>query len=276
MSNLRLIVENQGDSATLTASPAVVATLPVTNLQIAPRSKVLRTTSTADQVINGDMGAAFVADGFSLARHNLGTQATVKLRLFDGANQTGSVVYDSGDVAVSEPIAAGVFILGVDAWGDKASDIDVIFTHWFTPTAYRSFEITLSDAANPDGYLQAGRMFLGLSLAPEINYAWGAKLEWVEDTKLERTAAGSLRSEGVQPFRRFSIDLNHLTVSDRERFSAAFRRIGKRQDILIAGYPGAPGAQAIDYTLVAKLTQGNSYSASHPGQFKAPFTFEEA
>lgn len=276
MSNLRLIVVNQGDIATLSASPAVAANLPVSNLQLAPRARAMRTTGVADQKVLGDLASGQVADGFSLARHNLSSVATVKLRLFDAAGQTGTLVYDSGDVKVSEPIAAGVFRAGVDPWGDNESDYDVIFTHWFSAVAYRSFEITIKDPLNPDGYFQVGRMFLGLSLSPSVNYAYGAKLAWVEDTKQERTAGGSLRSEGSEGYRRFDIDLNHLNKADREVFASAFRRVGKRQDILIAGYPEEPGALAVDYTLVAKLTAGNSYTAASFERFTAQYSFEEA
>lgn len=275
--NLRLLVENQGDLATLTASPAVSATLPVTNLQVAPRARVMRTTGTDDQQILGDQSEGLVADGFSLARHNLTSVGTVQIELFDGAGQTGSLVYDSGEIDVADPIAAGVFRAGVDSWGENENDYDDIFVCWFDAAyIYQSFRITLRDSLNPDGYLEAGRLFLGLSISPSVNFSYGAKLSWVEDTRQERTAGGSLRSEGIGSYRRFEVPLDHLDTADREVLASAFRRVGKRQDILIAGYPEATGNQASDYTLVAKLVSDNSYTAASFNRFAAKHIFEEA
>jgi len=276
LSNLRLITINQTDLATLSALPAAVATLPVTNLQNDMRARVMRSTSTADQQILGDLPSPDVADGISLARHNFSTQATVQVRLFDGVGQTGSCVYDSGAVDVVEPIAVGVFRVGIDAWGAKALPYADIWTHWFPAVAYRSFEITISDGGNVDGYLQAGRLFLGLSLSPSSNFDWGSALEFIEDTRQESTAGGTLRSEGGNQRRRFPFDLSLMSPSDRERFVNELRRVGMMKTVLISAYPGAGGALEADHTLVAKMSSAPRYSTVQGGYFQSKFVFDEA
>ena len=71
MSNLRIVWAIPSDTATLSASPALVSTLPVTNLQDPTRARIARTTSLAQQQILGNLTSLQIVNSLVLWRHNL-------------------------------------------------------------------------------------------------------------------------------------------------------------------------------------------------------------
>lgn len=276
MPNLRIIADNLSDSATLSVSPAVVATLPVTNLQLSLRAKVMRTTSTADQQIKGTWTAAQVLSGACLWRHNLTSAATWKLELFSDAAWT-TKVYDSGDVLANPGKALGDLIWGVDplgvnvftGWGKAFSVM------WFASIVAQSWRITIMDSANPAGYLEIGRLFLGLALEPTYNMSYGVALEWVDDSTQSRTDGGSLRSDAAEVYRRLTIRLDWLTDSDRPKWLDITRTAGKRKDVFLSGYPTSGGQLERDHACAGKLTAGAPVKHPQYGTHSIELTLEE-
>jgi hypothetical protein len=252
--NLRVIVENEADDATLTASPALVSTLPVTNLQEPSRALVARTTSLATQDINGALSSARIISACAMTRHNLTSVGTWRLRLYSDA-AWATLVYDSGNVVAAPGKALGDIEWGVDALGASMFDgwEHTFSTMWFAPVAAQSFKITLSDAANPDGYIQASRLYVGRYLEPMINFEWEYSLTWAEATTLERTAGGTLRSDGQEPYRRIAIQLNDLTDSDRPKFADWARKRGLRGDVFVSLFPQNGTQLERDHSMAAKL-----------------------
>src|SRR3954462_12465043 len=99
MPNIRILAPNALDDSILTDSPTMVATLPVANLQDAVRARVARSVGLPNpQFIRGNFNATKVLSGFVLWRHNLTTSGSVRLKIWDGLNQTGTLLYDSGAV----------------------------------------------------------------------------------------------------------------------------------------------------------------------------------
>lgn len=275
--NLRIIPDNLADTATLTASPAVAATLPVTNLQLSLRSRVMRTTSTVDQQIKGTWASAQMLSGAVIWRHNLTSAGTWKLELFSDAAWT-TKVYDSGDVVSWPAKAWGEFIWGVDplganvftGWGKAFSAM------WFSPTAAQSFRITFKDATNSAGYLEVGRLFLGLHLEPLYNMSYDHALEWVDDSKQERTDGTSLHTDAVEQYRRFKFRLDWLTDSERPKWLEAFRVAGKTKDIFISAYPTQGGMKERDYSFSARITSPTPMPNSRYNAHKVEITIEES
>ena len=275
--NTRILVENDADTATLSASPALVTTLPVTNLQETSRYKVARTTSAASQDIKGEWAANRCLSCCTLYRHNLTSTGTVRLQLYSGAAQSGSVLYDSGAV-VAHPIKAlGDMDLVYDPLQTSVfTGWDWAFTTlWFDAIWCRSFKLTLADASNPAGYFQAARLVLGRHLEPLYNMSYGVEMGWDENTKLSRTDGGSLRSESTENFRRIKFSLDHLTDGNRARVVELTRVLGKRKDFFVSCFPGANGAKERDHSMVAKFS--NIPTLIHPifGEYAAQFNVEE-
>ncbi len=277
MINLRMIVTNDADAATLSASPAAVATLPVSGLQDSSRAKVMRTTGLAAQQINGTWSAARMLSACALMRHNLTSDGTWRLQLFSDA-AWATQIYDSGTV-ISWPaknlgdLEWGVDSLGATVFNEWGKSFSVL---WFAPITALSFRITLTDPANPAGYREAGRLFMGRMIEPMANMSYGLGLGWREDTKQTRTDGGTLRSDQFEPYRRLKFSLGHLDESERPKWLDFVRRVGKRMDFFVSCFPEAGGMKERDYTMSAKIV--NTPDSTHPflNTYAIDFELEEA
>ena len=277
MSNVKIVVQNDADSATLTASPALAATLPVTNLQETSRYKLARTTSAASQDIKGDWTVDRLISCCTLWRHNLTSAGTLRLYLYSGAAQTGTTMYDSGAVGAHPIKALGDLEPGYSALGESVfTGWDWAFsTLWFTPVWARSFKLTLADAANPAGYFQAARLILGRHIEPFYNMSYGVEMQWDEATSQSRTDGGSLRSETAESFRRLKFGMERIDDGERARVQEIIRTLGKRKDFFVSGYPGANGAKERHHAMLAKFSATPPLIYAMLGYHAAQFQVEE-
>lgn len=275
--NIRIITPNDGDAATLTASPAMSGTLPVTNLQDSSRARVARTTSTAAQDIKGTWSVAKVISALALIRHNLTSSSTWRLRLYSDASWI-ALVYDSGNPVAVPPKALGDLEWGVDPLGASLfTGWALAFSSmWFTPVTAGSFILTLTDATNPAGYLEASRLFIGRYLEPSYNMEWGFRLAWNEATTQERTDGGTLRSDGFVPYRRLSFRLADLSLTDRPKFLEWARKDGLRNEIFISAFPEDATALERDHSMAAKLVSSPECAGTRFNNFASEYVVEES
>lgn len=274
---MKLIAQNEVDDAYISAEPAVVTTLPVDNLQDAVRERVMRTTSTADQVIKLRWDDNRVFSAIALIRHNLSSAATWRIQIFSDSWWEDEV-YDSGGVIANPPKPLGELNWGIDPLGAT------IFRGWayafatlyFDVKAGKSALVTISDPLNADGYIEASRLIFGYHIEPQINPAYGLKLGWTESTKQSRTEGGALRSESKDPYRKLSFDLQWIYEADRKRLFETMRKIGKRKDFFISIYPGAGLELERDNAMHAKITGMPDFSIPFYGIHSAQFDIEEA
>lgn len=275
--NLRMITPNESDDAVLTASPALVATLPVANLQDQTR-KVARSTSLATQHIYGNFNASKQVSSFALVRHNLTAAGTYRLKIYDGLNQTGTLVYDSGSIALGSPKGWGDFVWGVDPWGaDSFSGWPSAFVAlYFTAVTALSFDLQLDDPANTSGYMEAARLFIGPYIEPIKNFDWNFDMHWDENSTQERTDGGTLRTDARAPFRRWTLSLPMLTQGERAQFANIFRKSGLRNDIFISCFAGQGGQKEIDYAGAVKLKQMPGQPSDFLNNWRTDLILEEA
>lgn len=273
MSNLRLIYPNEADTATLSCSPAEVASMPVANLQDMRRGYPWRSDGVVSgQHILGNFSGYKACSGIALVRHNLTAAGTWRLRLYDGVNQTGNLLYDSGVTRIAEQLLGwGRFRWGIDPWGAAtAKDWPApYFAGWFAKVVAASFDLELSDTANPDGYLQASRLIIGDYFSPAYNVSYGLAMAWRENTRQTRTEGGTLNSDAGPGYREFSMSFDLLPQDDRNILVDIFRRAGLRNDIFIACMPGQGGALERDHTALVKLVQTPDTVASSYRNFAA-------
>lgn len=277
--NVRIITPNDADAATLSASPAAASTLPVTNLQDQTRARLWRSTSAAAQAIYGTWAAAYSLSGFALVRHNLTPNAALRLRIYDGPNQTGTLLYDSGSVAIGTMIGWGELVWGRDPWGGAnifSGWAYAFTTLWFAANYARSFQLDLTDTANPDGYLQAARLFLGQYFEPLKTFNYGISLSWEEASKQQRTDGGTLRTDGFDPFRRWAFSLANMSAGERAQIMEIARKIGVRDDSFLSCWPDVGGAMERDYAGHVKLVQAPKLVHPRFARFDTDLVFEEA
>lgn len=274
LNNVRLLAENRIDDATLTAIPAFTASLPITRAQQSGRA-VARSTGLGTQVIWGNLDNQYSINTLAFSRHNLTGAATVRLKLWDNYDRSGTLVLDTGNITTGQAMQAW----GDWNWGEVPIDLDDFharcFSHDFTAVSASSFEITLTDEANTDGYFEFARIVLGQSWSPTYNMSYGVAIHWLDSGSQSRTEGGSLRSEPRAQYRRWSFSLDALSAAERGELMDELRRAGLSREVFINCYPGAGGALERDGKGLAKLTQMPSAQHAHLNLFTTQLVLEE-
>jgi hypothetical protein len=274
---MRIVYDNAIDTATLSASPALVTTLPEENLQNISRSKVARTTGLSTQTILGNLSVAKLVSSLVLWRHNFTSNATIQLELYPLANQAGTKVYDSGEISPYDAKTLGDLLWGIDpleasvfdSWGVYWSEI------WFDAVAAASFKLTIKDSANPDGYMQVSRAYLGAYIGASFNPSYGMQLGWDEKVKQERTAGGTLYSDPAAAYRQLQFTLEMLSEVDRPKFLEFTRVVGMTKDFFISIYPELGGEIERDHSMLAKMIQYAPQTHTFYAHYSQSFQMQE-
>lgn len=268
-----MIIDNVIDSAALSVNPAAVATLPVANVQDARRSRVWRSTSTANQVITATLSEVKTINGVVLARGNFTAAATVRVRV----KYLGSWVYDSGNLDYGDLIPLGVWRAGIDPYGTSdTNDLDPIWQLWLPDSIEAEIvEVTISDAGNPDGYIQLGRLFVGLSWEPSENYSWNSTLTWADTSEHTRTAGGSLRTEQGIRYRVMRFPFEWLDATDRQQLAEQTRRRGKSADLFVTANADALGYSLRDWSMICKFQDPPEFEKVMLDTYKSTLTLLE-
>ena len=165
----------------LTASGAA-GSLVAGNLLTDDVTEVWRVGAVSGVNLVVDLGAAAAIGMAALINTNLTSGATWRIRgATSEANLTASPGYDSGTVS-AWPAAASTEIFGyVNPLSIPAA-----------PQSYRYWRIDLTDASNPAGYLQAGRLVLATVIEPGRNFRRGRQVGWSDPSVKKRTRGGQL------------------------------------------------------------------------------------
>lgn len=274
---MRMIYDNLADAATLTASPALADTLPAENLQSPERETVARTTGLASQTIDVTLDQARAMSACVLYRGNFTGAATWRVRVYD-TPAMGTLLYDSGSQYLAAPKPFGDLEWGVDplgvtlftGWGYTFS------TLWFPTVIGQFVRIELADAANPDGYMEASRLFIGRYLEPSNMPIAGAHLQWCESTRQERSEGGTLHSEPAAPYRALVVSGIFMGEKDRTSLSDMQRVAGLRKDVFVSMYPTEANARARDHAMQAKLVALDPMPVPLYGTVNCTLRFQEA
>jgi hypothetical protein len=228
------------------------------------------------QVITASLAEIYFMDCIALTRHNLGSLGAVRIELL----RQGEVIYDSGELSSALLIPAGQFTVGVDFWGatfnDQMPNESALVMHWLdTPLAVDSYRLTLT-AQNPEGYLEVGRIFAGLSFSPSENFNRGVSVDWQESGEHVPTESGSLRTVGLGELRRkFNLQLDWLNEVDRQQLVNQLVKSGKGSDLLVSLYPGAGGMKELEHAMVCRRENNLSHQHNYLNNWQVPMVFIE-
>lgn len=270
---LRLLATNLHDTATLTATSEA---LPIANTQRSERSRVWRSADLQTQVITATLPDGGFVDCIALARHNLAGAGILKIQFFNAGAQVGETI--TAPTALLIP--AGVWRAGIDGWAASYNDEmpagSPLGIHWLDqPIAIDSYTITL-DSGGPDSYMEVGRIFIGLSISPTVNFNWGVGVEWQESGEHIPTEAGSLRTVGGSDLRRrFSLQLDWLNDADRIQLVNQLVSVGLGADLLVALYPEGSELLQLEHTMVCRREASFGHTHSHYQNWTAPLAFIE-
>lgn len=164
MANIIILSPTFSDAATFATSSAVT-TLPAINLQTMPPKQKWRASGMTEYItIDFGSGGSLACTGLALIGHNLTSAATLRLRGKATSDVTVSPTVDT--TALSAWPATGV---PADTYWPQYFS----WLSWTSGGALRYWRLDIADGANPDGYVEAGRLMLGAYWQPTINFDLG-------------------------------------------------------------------------------------------------------
>ena len=245
--NMIISSTNYVDSATSITADDEVATLPVENLQDRQIVRIWRNTQTSAQ-IDVDFGQGRLVNFVALIKHSLSQLATIRFRFSNEADFSTNV-HDSGTIDAWPVLEEfGTLPWGVFQWGgflnpEIAAEYTIsTFDVLDEAVVARYLRIDMSDASNPEGYIQAGRLISGPAYQPSINYANGVEFEFIDESRVTKSRGGQTFVDEVERYRRMRFEL--INIPEAEIFSNVFNQIdrlrGVSQDILVIPQPDEP------------------------------------
>lgn len=239
MANIRLIVKNIFDTATLTESPALVSTLPIANVQRQERNKVARTTSTASQDWKASWATAQRMNAIAICKSNFTAAAQQRTRTYTDTAWTTGVV----DNAAAD-------CLNITSLSRLDVYTDADFAHMKNSVRYpslvtnmQSLNLSTTDASNPDGYMQISRIFAGEYFEFRYHVPFGGALVTTRDMGTQaRMDGGDLVSDKRPKYRRWELNANFCmggaSGSEWQELLAIQRYCGYDKDLFLDVYPG--------------------------------------
>jgi len=246
MPNLRAIWDNRFfDAATLAAS-SQAAGLPVINVQDRLRKRVWRTTSLAGQYLVADLGGSGLEQrppvtALVLINHNL--------------TPDGEVTIESGDLMETHPAWADILgygDLGYGGPGGYGGVFNAEERSFYVPDPLRiiylnneggpleargEWQISFVDPANPDGYIEVGRIFL--TYFDEYRYNFFPDSIGGEDDSEQVLSRGGQVWTDIMPVRR-TLSLPFENLHDADKFWTLLfmvKKVGLSQDWVIDPVP---------------------------------------
>lgn len=227
MANTVLGYKNRIDKGVVTGP---VWVLPLINLQDPIIGRVTRSVDLdpSNTWFDVDLQTTYNTRVFAIAGHNFSPDATFRVRLSNDPLFEENIVYDSGLIDVWPAISTTESLEFEDDnfwFGQVSIEQREAFTKTRTlvlPAAvnHQYARVEINDTANPDGYIQIGRVFIGEGWQPRINFIAGAGIGWETDTKTFKALSGALYFDRKSPRRVAAFAFDWL--SEEEAYGKAF------------------------------------------------------
>lgn len=275
MNPFRILPRNIGDSASLDSeSPALLATLPATNLQTVPRGEVFRTNGLASQEIRFTWDSNQRANMVAIRGHNLTTGGTIRAQGYSDTSFS-SALFDSTALAAISTAALST----IDADTYRESEFRNLrnWAYYFTEVStLRGLKLTFEDAANPDGYMQASRLFVGSYFQATYDPPFaGAGMVPGTMTKGMRTDGGSHRVDRGEDYRVLTMSLDFIAASEVKEFLAIARYLNTHRDFWFSLYPGEADAQELYHQGQFRFVDLGPLEPWFPSLHRRTLTMEE-
>ena len=159
---MRIAYNNFSDRNTILSSSTAITNYPVTNLQDNRLSQTYRTATLTNAYIIVDLGTySTVATVIALINHNLTSSAVVtidynSINSFPGVTSQ-TVTYNS-NMILKFYNTTDIGHLLTEAGDNLTTETGDYLT---TDYQYRYAKVSITDSANPDGYIELGRLWIG-------------------------------------------------------------------------------------------------------------------
>ena len=277
MSNLRIVSRNAVDEyLTLTAS-SEAGSLVSTNLTNDLKSKIWRGTSLSETITVTWADAQDISM-VALPLCSFGVDATIRVKLYTNVLD-GSPVLDTGAVLCCEYTRFD----SID-WGDSPLGVNAYYygggtyaSVWFASQSVKKIEVIIDDSSNTNIlYLEASRLVAGGYWSPAINADYGVSLESVDRSKHYRNESGDLKSDRGVTFKRLSIQLSNMSLSDRTSAMEIIQYNGKHRPLYMSLFPESSFSEDEQfYQIYGKISSNNRLKRTSFERSQDKITIEE-
>ncbi len=257
--NVRFVFNNvAGDTSSLTATSSAGALLPA-NMQADERAAVWRSTSLAAQTLTFQWAAAQTVDSICLAWTNLTAAATVRCRGYTNIGASGLQF----DQTVSPNAGLSIDNVTVENWIAASA-------------AIKELTILITDAANPDGYVEVSRACIGARIEPVKNAEQqGFSVGFREQTKPVRAESRDLRTEPGGRWRWLKLNLAWLEPASRDLILNMIAN-GLGAGVWVSAFPEDSSATTKQlHSFWGALVQEVDFGYPNFDTWSAPLVFEE-
>lgn len=200
MAKLIISDRNYIPDATL-AGGSYEATLPLSNAQERPFSKVARTTdaTSSSTFFTVDIGTIQQTQLLSLINHNIKqVSATIRFRASNDAGATTNLLYDSGTIVALPSVYDWLsHDFYEDNWfyGEPYADDLALYTKQLihvtpSPVRARYWRVDIADSSNADGYIQFGYFYSAPISRGTVDVTLGSSLTFADNTGVQEAISG--------------------------------------------------------------------------------------
>lgn len=181
-----------------------------------------RTTDVSTEWVKFDLGAATNINCIGIFGHNLTSGATVQIQ----GNATDSWAGPSYNQTLT--------------WYDER------IAYCFAATeSYRWWRLYLSDATNPDGYLEIGRICAGVYVEPGVNYRQDYSRRYIDPSEKYETPGRQTYAREKAKYWEYRMGFAALSSTDQTTFETMFDAIGRTKPVvLMADMDSFPSARS--------------------------------
>ena len=217
MANIRLGYNfDTWDAASITSSSDASAGLAGANVVDDFVGKPWRTAVDADVNLVFDLGGATKLTEIGIFAFNLTSAATVQVQA------------NNADAWGAPPLADTIPIV-TDADGEV---IEILM--WFGDETYQYWRIRIQDAANPDTYIEIGRIAGCEYWTPTRGIGDG--FQYIPDDPSEGSPAPGRQDyyRERKRFRKVAVTFSAMGRTDREKWEAVFSKVGKSHPVILS------------------------------------------
>jgi hypothetical protein len=197
-------------TATVESSSSAATEYPLANINNIWPTYTFRTSSLgAPDYIKWDLHTAQYVSCFILWNHNITAGATIRLQ----GNATDSWGAPTYDAAVTWTAGNLIHVLS-------------------SAVSLRWWRFIVTDAANPDGYIEAGCRFLGDAFQPGYSNAT-REPSYIDPSEVALSAGGQLTANKKDGYDEMSYEFDAVSAADIATMKTMYRALGMNRPYFI-------------------------------------------
>jgi hypothetical protein len=281
---------NDSVSTALTYTLSIDATTKKTRISASGNFSVISTHADSDlcdflgisRLVNLSGDDEYLADSIIIHTEesivfDLGVDANPKAFILIGDRKDGLNLTENAIVKIQGN--------HFDSWASPAYEeeltvgksISLVREDGLDTSAYRFWRLLITDKANPYGYIEANKLYLGDAYSPARGaprFPFGSEIE--NRSQFDQSEYGERFSVTRRNSEKFSLDWDNLTYEEKEKIVSIYEEFGNSQPLfMIFDGNGAFASSPSFYARYVYFDSQPRPSLTSPGLWGTPISFAE-